>query len=327
LSPLGRLLRSRALPAAAALGLLLLADALFVPRFLELQARDGRLHGALVDILQRGAPLLLLALGMTPVIGLGGVDLSVGAAMAFASSLAAVLLTQTALPEGAVAALALASGLAVGLSSGGLVAFLRVQPIVATLVLMTAGRGIAQLLSGGGILAFESPGLSSLARGSFVGLPIAGLLVLSLYAATALLLRRTTLGLHVEAVGDNERAARLCGIRVGRVQLFAYGLCGALAALAGLLVAADVGAADASHVGLYLELDAILAVVVGGTPLSGGRTSFAGSLCGALAIQALSTTFLFCGLASETALCVKAAAVLLAVALRSAAVRAAEVRA
>src|SRR6185295_5211332 len=142
----------------------------------------------------------------------------------------------------------------------------------------TAGRGLAVLVSGGGILAFESEGLEELGRGAFAGFPIAGLLALAITIATAGLVRGTTLGLHIEAIGDNERAA--------------YAFSGLCAGAAGLLVAADVGAADASHVGLYQELDAILAVVVGGTSLAGGRTSLAGSWCGALAIQALTTIFL-----------------------------------
>jgi simple sugar transport system permease protein len=186
---------------------------------------------------------------------------------------------------------------------------------------MTAGRGVAELVSGGGVLPFESAGLAAFARGALVGLPAAGLAALAIAAATALLLRRTTLGLHVEAVGDNPRAARLSGIRIRRVELFVYGLSGTCAALAGLVVAGDVGAADASHIGLYLELDAILAVVVGGTRLSGGRTSVLGSVLGALAIQALSTTLLFLGLGTAAALCIKAAAVLAAVALRAVAER------
>lgn len=322
-----RLLRARCVPAIAALLVLLAADALFVPRLFDLSVVDASFRGPLVDVLRRGTPLLLVALGMTPVIGTGGVDLSVGAVMALASSLAALLLTQTGVSEPVALLLALALGLAVGLGNGALVGRLAVPPIVATLVLMTAGRGIAQLLTGGGIQAFASPGLTAAARGSLLGLPVAALVALSLYALLALLLRRTTLGLHVAAVGDNERAARLAGLRVGRVKLFAYGLSGTLAALAGLQVAADVGAADASHVGLYLELDAILAVVVGGTPLSGGRTSLLGTLAGALAIQTLTTTLLQLGLGPEVALVVKAGAVLLAVGLRVTVSRAAEVRA
>jgi simple sugar transport system permease protein len=307
----------RARPAALAFAALLLFDAFFVPHFLRLEVRDGRLIGALVDVLLRGAPLVLLAVGMTPVIGTGGVDLSVGSVMALASSFVAVLFANCGMTASSAVPLALGLGLAAGILNGALVAGLRVRPIVATLVTMTAGRGVAELLSGGGVMRFESAGLAAFARGALARLPAAGVAALAIAAVVALLLRRTTFGLHVEAVGDNPRAARLSGIRVRRVELLVYGLSGICAALAGLVVAGDVGAADASHVGLYLELDAILAVVVGGTRLSGGRTSVLGSVLGALAIQALSTTLLFLGLGTAAALCIKAAAVLAAVALRA----------
>src|SRR5206468_2727576 len=158
-----------------------------------------------------------------------------GAVMALSSSLAGILLAHSALPAGIVIALGLSAGLACGLVNGALVAFLRVQPIVATLVLLTAGRGLAQLLSGGGILTFESPGFRALSGTALLGLPSTFLLAAAAFVLLALLLRGTTLGLHVEAIGDNERAARLCGLRVGAVQLAAYALCGLLAGLACLL--------------------------------------------------------------------------------------------
>ena len=314
---LRRLSRARAFPAAAALLVLLAWNALFQPQFL----------GVLVDIVHRGTPVLLLALGQTLVLATGGVDLSVGAVMALGSSLAAILLTQAGLPAEAVITIAICAGLALGAWNGALVAHLRIQPIVATLVLLTAGRGIAQLISGGGILSFRRSDFGALASGNFLGLPTTLFLAAALYAGVGLLVRRTTLGFHLEAIGSNERAARLSGLRVGRIQVLAYTLCGGLAALAGLVVCADVGAADASHVGLYLELDAILAAVIGGASLSGGRMCISGTLLGALANQALTTTLLLEGLGTPTALCVKAAAVLLVVALQHAARRTAEARA
>src|SRR5689334_24545770 len=156
---------------------------------------------------------------MTPVIATGGVDLSVGSVMALASSAATALLARGGTGTTAAVLLAVALGLAAGLANGAIVARMRVPPIVATLALLVAARGVAQLLSGGGILPFESQGLASFARGAVLGIPAPFALALSVLAATALLLRRTTLGLHVEATGDNERAARLSGIRVARVQI------------------------------------------------------------------------------------------------------------
>ncbi len=312
-----KLTRARVFPAAVALLALLAWNALNQPRF----------SGVLADIAQRGTPVMLLSLGQALVLATGGVDLSVGAVMAISSSLSAILLTQTVLPAGAVIAIAISVGLALGVWNGALVAYLKIQPIVATLVLLTAGRGVAQLISGGGILTFRRVDFGALAHGNFFGLPATVLLVAVLYAGVGFLARKTTLGFHLEAVGSNERAARLSGLRVGRIQTFAYTMCGSLAALAGLVVCADVGAADASHVGLYLELDAILAAVIGGTALTGGRMCITGALLGALANQALTTTLLLCGLGTETALCVKAAAVLLVVALQHAGMRRAEARA
>ncbi|MEO6711538.1 MAG: ABC transporter permease [Planctomycetota bacterium] len=312
-----RLVRARAFPAAAALVSLLAWNALFQPRF----------FGVIADIAHRGTPVMLLSLGQAFVLATGGVDLSVGAVMALSSSLAAILLTQTGLPPLAVIAIAIALGLALGMWNGALIAYLRIQPIVATLVLLTAGRGIAQLISGGGILSFRNDDFGALATGDFLGVPATVLLVAAAYGILGSLVQRTTLGFHLAAVGSNERAARLSGLRVGRIQILAYGLCGALAALAGLVVCADVGAADASHVGLYLELDSILAAVIGGAALAGGRMCIVGALLGALANQALTTTLLLEGLGTETALCVKAAAVLLVVALQHAAPRSVEAQA
>jgi len=311
------LVRARAFPAAAALGSLLVWNAIFQPRF----------FAVLADIAHRGTPVLLLSLGQALVLATGGVDLSVGAVMALSSSLAAILLTQTGLPPLTVVAIAIGAGLALGMWNGALIAYLRIQPIVATLVLLTAGRGIAQLISGGGILSFHDDDFGALATGNFLGLPSTVILVAVAYASLGCLAHKTTLGFHLAAVGSNERAARLSGLRVGRIQILAYGLCGALAALAGLVVCADVGAADASHVGLYLELDSILAAVIGGAALAGGRMCLTGALLGALANQALTTTLLLEGLGTETALCVKAAAVLLVVTLQHAALRSAEARA
>lgn len=320
---IARLRRARSLPAWSALALLLVWNALFTPGFTALEFRDGRFFGALIDVLHRGAPVMLLALGQTAVIGTGGVDLSVGAVMALSSSLAAVLLSATGLGVPAVIGLSLAAGLVLGLWNGALVGLARIRPIVATLVLLSVGRGLAELLSGGGIRTFQSEGFCTLGSGALFGLPASAWIVASVFALLALALSRTTLRLHVEAIGDNERAARLAGLPIAATKVWVYTLCGGMAALAGLLVCADVGVADASNTGRYLELDAILSVVIGGTALSGGRISLSGSLAGALVNQALTTSLLMRGMGTETTLCVKAAAVLCVVALPSGPLRSA----
>ena len=302
---------------ALALVSILVLIALATPGFLATEVRDGRAYGAAIDVVLRAAPTALVALGMAPVIGTGGVDLSVGAILAVAGTLAALVVRHGAGGAAPALAAALAGGLALGLFNGALVAGLRLQPIVATLILFVAGRGIAQLLSGGEVLTFDAPALQSLARGTLAFLPASLFVVLAALAAIALVLRRTSAGLYLEATGDHPRSARLAGVPVAAVLLGAYGASGLLAALAGVLVAADIGAADAANAGLYVELDAILAVVIGGARLTGGRVHLARTLLGVLVLQALTTSILILDWGYEATLMVKAAAVLAACALQS----------
>lgn len=187
-------------------------------------------------------------------------------------------------------AAALGAGVVAGSANGLLVARLGVQPIVATLILMVAGRGLAQLIVDGQVIIIKNPAFEYLANGFVFGLPVAPLLVAGLFLATHLALRRTALGLFIEAVGDNETASRFAGLAAARIKAFAYIFCGACAGLAGVLAAANIRAADAYRAGENMELDAIFAVVVGGTALSGGRFSILGTAVGALLIQTLTTT-------------------------------------
>jgi simple sugar transport system permease protein len=297
--------------------LVLVFNLVLTPGFFHLELRDGRLYGSLIDILNRAAPVGLLSLGMTLVIATGGVDLSVGALMAIAGTIAAGLIARPGgtpfeggKPNIALAApLALAAALAGGLFNGILVAVLEFQPIVATLLLMVAGRGVAQLLANGQIITFNAPEFASLARGGFLGLPNPVWLLLLAFAGFSCITRLTAFGLFVEATGSNRRAARLVGINARAIQIAVYALSGLCAGMAGLIIAADIQAADANNSGLYLELDAILAVSVGGTALAGGRFSLVGSLVGALLMQALTTTILTRGVSPEITLILKAAIV------------------
>lgn len=291
------------------LAVVLVACALLAPRFLEFGFGDGRLRGALVDVAHRGMPTLLLALGMTLVIGLGGIDLSVGSTMAIGGALAALVLAAGGAAWVAFA-LGLAGGLCVGLGNGLLVRAAGVPPLVATLITLTAGRGLAQALTGGQIVTFERPEYAALASGAFLGLPVTLWQGALATVALGALLRATRLGLYLEACGDNPRAARLCGLPVARMHGFAYALTGVLAAWAGQLAAADIRAADVHSTGLYLELDAILAVVLGGTALTGGRIHLLGSVLGVLILQALTTALLMRGAGTEALLVGKAVAVL-----------------
>lgn len=298
----------KAAPQLIALGLLLLADWIVFPGFFSLSVTEGRLTGSVIDVLNRGAPVALLALGMAPVIATRGIDLSVGAVMAIAGAVAAVSV-EAGHPWWLAVVFALGAGLAAGLWNGALVALLEIQPIVATLVLMVAGRGIAQLITEGRIVTFTEPHLAAIGSGSLLGVPVPIVIALAAAAGLTLLARRTALGLFVEAVGVNPRASRLSGINTRTLLLAAYAGSGLMAALAGVIVAADIRGADANNAGLWLELDAILAVVLGGASLFGGRLSFAMTLLGALTLQALKTGILLAGFPPEFNLVAMAAVV------------------
>jgi len=302
-----RRLRNAA-PQLGMLATMLLACWIVFPGFFNLSIHDGRLTGSLIDVLNRGAPVALLALGMAPVIATRGIDLSVGAVMAIAGAVAATSV-EAGWPWQAAVGFALGAGLVAGLWNGTLVALLAIQPIVATLVLMVAGRGIAQLVTEGRIVTFVDPHLAAIGSGALLGIPVPVVIALAVAAGLALLTRRTALGLFIEAVGVNPRASRLAGLHTRGLLLAVYALSGLTAALAGVIVAADIRGADANNAGLWLELDAILAVVLGGASLFGGRLSFGLTLVGALTLQALKTGILLAGFPPEFNLVAMAAVV------------------
>jgi len=303
-------------PQLLALVGVLLINWLLFPNFFRITWQDGRLFGSLIDVLNRGAPVAILAIGMVGVIATKGVDLSVGAVMAMAGAVAATLVV-AGYPAPVAVAAALAVGLACGLWNGFLVAVLDIQPIVATLVLMVAGRGIAQLITEGFIVTFTDPVLIFIGTGSFLGLPMAAVIAFALLVLVTLLVRKTALGLFIEAVGVNRAAASLAGIRSRMLLLYVYGLSGVCAAIAGIIVAGDIRGADANNAGLWLELDAILAVVIGGTSLLGGRFSVPLAVLGALIIQAMNTGILVSGFPPEFNLIVKAALIFLVLIIQS----------
>ena len=288
----------------------------FFPSFLSVDVVDGRLVGSLIDVLKRSAPVALLAVGMTLVIATKGIDLSVGAVMAICGAAAAWAITNDYGLAGALA-VALIAGLASGLWNGVLVAVIGIQPIVATLILMVAGRGIAQMITEGRILTFSNEGLAWFGSGTFLGIPAPAVLWIATALLTAFLVRRTALGLLIEAVGVNRSASALAGVNAGALLLAVYAASGACAALAGIIVAADIRGADANNAGLWLELDAILAVVIGGTSLLGGRFSILASVIGALILQTIDTGILLAGFPSEFNLVIKAALVVIILILQS----------
>lgn len=292
----------------AALVIILAANWVVSPQFFDIRLQDGRLFGSVIDVLNRGAPVALLSIGMVLVIAMRGIDLSVGAVMAICGAIAASLADSHSLPV--VLAAALGAGLACGLWNGILVAVLGIQPIVATLILMVAGRGIAQLITEGRIVTFTSPGLAWFGGGSVLGLPAPVVVTLAMLGLTLAIVRGSALGLMIEATGGNPRASALAGIGTRLITIAVYMWSGLCAALAGIVAAADILGADANNAGLWLELDAILAVVIGGTSLFGGRFSVILAVIGALIIQAMNTGILLSGFPPETNLVVKAVVVL-----------------
>jgi simple sugar transport system permease protein len=305
-----------------ALAGLLLVNVVATPSFFEIRVQDGHLYGNLVDILRNGAPILLVALGMTLVIATRGIDLSVGAVAAISGAIACVWIAGGA-DEGSAGkalvgcAIALVVCVGLGLWNGLLVSVLGIQPIIATLVLMTAGRGLAMLVTDGQITTVNNATFSKIGAGFVITLPVAILIALAVFGLTAFLTRRTALGMLVESVGINPEASRLAGVRSRTIVWTAYVFSALCAGLAGLMIASNTNAADANNAGLWIELDAILAVVIGGTSLAGGRFSLSGTLVGALFLTTLAATIPNIGIPSETNYLFKAVVVIVVCLLQS----------
>lgn len=300
--------------AGFALVLLVLFNAMFTSNFAAVEWRDGRLFGALIDVLRNGSAVVLLAVGMTLVIAADGIDLSVGSLMAVSGTVAALLISGADHPGSSWQAIAAAAGVAAaalaGVVNGVMVGFVGLQPIVATLVMLVAARGVAQALAADQKVRFSSGLIEGMARGAWLGLPAPVWVAAVVAVAATLTVRWTWLGMAVHAVGENERAARICGVRVRGVRVLTYAVSGACAGIAGLIAAGDIGEADTANCGMYLELDAILAVVIGGTRLTGGRALIIGSVIGALIMQTLNVMLQMRGVPAEHGLVVKAVVVL-----------------
>ncbi len=306
---------------AAGLALLLLFNLFFTEGFFRVEVRDGRLYGVLIDILNHGSKVMLLSLGMTLVIATGGVDLSVGAVMAMAGAVAAQLINQAGVPFPIVLAASLAVAVLAGAWNGLLVGGFKVQPIVATLILMVAGRGIAQLITDGQIVTFTDERLTYVGNGSLLGFPFPVWLSMAMLGLTVLLTRKTAIGLFIESVGDNQTASTYAGVNASTVKFLVYVFSGWCAGLAGVVAASNIKCADSNHAGLFLELDAILAVVVGGTALTGGRFYLTGAIVGAMFIQTLTTTMYMRNVSADIAPVPKALAILVVCLLQSPALR------
>ncbi|MBQ7496944.1 MAG: ABC transporter permease [Selenomonas sp.] len=301
-----------------ALVVLLTFNALFVDGFMTIQlTEDGRLYGRLIDILNRSCSLVILSLGMTFVIATAGIDISVGAVVAISAAVVCSLIggrgdgvAETPMFLAILAAIGV--GIFCGIWNGLLVAKFKIQAMVATLILMTAGRGVAQLMTGGQIITvyykpFEY--ISGVIPGNI--LPTNIFIALAMVLLVAFLMKKTSIGLFIQSVGINPTAARYAGINVTMVIFLVYSFSGLCAGVSGLIESSLIRAADANNAGLNMEMDAILAVALGGTLLSGGKFYIGGSVVGAITIQTLTTTMYALGVSSDQLPVVKAAAVII----------------
>ena len=317
------------------LSLILLFDFIFIPGFFNIENRDGNLHGSLVDILRNGSTVMLLAIGMTLVIATGGVDLSVGATMAIAASVAGILMNPSALrnevffvtdpnytfqPLWLVIAAALIVSILCGLWNGLLVAYMRIQPMVATLILMISGRGIAQLITNGLRVQITYRPYAFIGQGWIV-LPFSLYIVAIVFVITWLMTRKTAIGMFIESVGINFRSSYFSGVDEKKIKLLVYTFCGFCAGIAGLVASSNVKTSDANNIGLTTELDAILAVVIGGTAMAGGRFSLLASMVGALVMQAITQSMYAIGVPAFALQAIKAIVVVLVILLYSDQVR------
>jgi galactofuranose transport system permease protein len=311
MTPLKSLGRNKLLWPLVALGVLLLFNLLFTPHFFRLQIKQGHLYGNLIDILKNGAPIMLLAIGMTLVIATHGIDISVGSMVAISSGVVALLIggDLKGVPKYpilvAMAAALLVCTLA-GMWNGMLVSRIRMQPIIATLILFVAGRGIAMVFTKSMIIWLYAKPFAILGQGYVLGIPFSIYIVLVLLLLTFIFTRRTAIGMFIEAVGINPTAARFSGIKAQNIIFWVYTFSGLCAGIAGLIVCSTVMSADGNNAGKLFELDAILAVVLGGTSLNGGKFYLFGSVIGALIIQTLTTTIYALGVPADVAPVVKA---------------------
>ncbi len=316
-----------------ALALILVIDAIFAPGFFKIGILEGHLYGNLVDVFNNSAPLMLVAIGMTLVIATGGVDLSVGAVIAISAAMGAVLINPalgnqlisndiltkdaTNTPLFLIILADLAAGTACGLWNGFLVSRGKIQPMVATLILMVAGRGIAQLITNGQIMTIYYSPYFYFGNGFILGIPVSIYIVAVVFVIAWVLVRKTSIGLFIESVGINAKSTYYSGISEKNIKLFVYTFCGFCAAIAGLILSSYVHSADGNNNGLNYELDAILAVVIGGTLMTGGRFSLFASVLGALIIWTFTITMYTFGVPANALLAGRAVLVLAVILLYS----------
>lgn len=301
-----------------ALGIILLYNLFFTKNFFAIEIREGHLYGNLIDILKGATPIMLIAIGLTLVIATKGIDISVGSVVAISCAIAAfmiggdlvmkdgVLVPVSRVPMVYAIMAAIGIATAAGIWNGMLVSRVGMQPIIATLILMVAGRGIAQMITKGQIITIYYEPFAVIGNGYWLYLPAPVYIVAFMLLATLLLTRKTSLGMFIESVGANPTAARFSGINAKNIVFWCYVFTGFCTGIAGIIVCSNVRSADGNNAGLLMELDAILAVVLGGTAMTGGKFYLLGSMVGALIIQTLTTSIYALGVPPEITQVVKA---------------------
>ena len=249
--------------------------------------------------------MILIALGQSLAIGTRGIDLSVGSVMALSSAVIGISLS---LGQAYSMVLGIGAGLACGVINGLLIAVLRIDPLISSLSLLVAARGLAQALLGGARmdLPYDGP-IPWLGAATVSVIPVTALIALGVAIVFAFVVKRTTPGHYAIYAGASRTAAFLAGQPVRATLAFVYGLSGLLAGIAGLFATARLGAADPNYIGVQFELDAIAAAVIGGTPLSGGRISVIGTIFGVLLLEVLDASFIMNDISATYAQILKAA--------------------
>ncbi|MBR1658562.1 MAG: ABC transporter permease [Synergistaceae bacterium] len=328
------IMQSKVTWAVIAEALILLVCFIIRPDFFSIsyQPSTGMLYGSLIDIVNRSAEITIISMGMTLVIALGGTDLSVGALVAVAGAIALKFLRwdvltyttpgdYTVYPYILVIAVPLIVCALMGLFNGFLVAKGGIQPIIATLILMVCGRGVAQILTDGKQFTTGYSPFRVIGQGSFLCLPMPIVITIIVVIAVALFTRKTAFGAFVESVGVNPSASRLSGIKAGNVILIVFMITGLLSGIAGLIYSSRIMSNDSNNAGLNFEMDAILAVVIGGTNMAGGKFSLTGTIVGSLIIRTIVTFVYYFGIVAEATMAFKALIIAVVIVLQSEPVR------
>lgn len=299
---------------------------------IEYNATTGMFYGSMVDIINRSSEITIIAMGMTMVIALGGTDISVGALVAVAGAFALKLLRwdvteyptpgdYTVYPFVLVILVPLAVCTLMGLFNGILIGKFKLEPIIATLILMVAGRGIAQIATNGKQFTTGYTPFRFIGQGSLFGLPFPIILAIVICTAVMIFVRRTAFGTFVESVGINPSASRVTGLKSGKIIIIVYTLTGFLSGVAGLIYSSRISSCDSNNAGVNYEMDAILAVVLGGTSMTGGKFSLTGTIIGSLIIRTITTLVYYFGITSESIMAFKAVIILVVIIIQSEPVR------